>query len=243
MDNRRRTKKYRAECAPVQAQELPKSSDPVPTPRITTININDLSSESVTKEATTRRSQAADYLDDLLRSSDILAVQETGLRPGNKNYLHSRFPRSKILYNNAAKLGTAGTMIILSPEFTLKYHVEEERIAGVEGYVQLIRFKDPRDVEGPILWQLYNVYLHTSDKPADQLNQLQRILQHANASATPPITYMAGDFNFVHDPSDTSSVSEHSVIRGERKTTWEALLRRLNIMEVKADYHTRFKIC
>ena len=57
--------------------------NPLPTPRLTTININDLSSEAVTVESITRRSLAADYMEDLMKNTDILAVQETGLRKGN----------------------------------------------------------------------------------------------------------------------------------------------------------------
>ena len=79
-DMSRRIKRARTPYAPMHDTDYARPRDPVPTPRITTININDLSSEAITVESSTRRSQAADYIEDLLRTTDILAVQETGLR-------------------------------------------------------------------------------------------------------------------------------------------------------------------
>ena len=96
IDTHKTTKRPCYPSMPAYDTNGPPVRTPMPIPRITTININDLSSEALTGDAIARRSQAADYLEDLLRNTDILAVQETGLRPGNKNYLQSRFPRSKI---------------------------------------------------------------------------------------------------------------------------------------------------
>ena len=226
---------------PDATHHLPR--DVIPTPRITTININDLSSEACTIDAMSRRGLAADYIEDLLAGTDILAIQETGLRPGNKHYLQSRFPRSRIIYNNSSKLGTAGTMLILSPEYTKRYAVQEHNIPGLEGYVHVIKFLDPTDSTHSPLWQLYNVYLHTSDKQQEQLAQMKTLLNYALTSPHPPLTYITGDFNFVHSAMDTTSTSDSCVLRGERKHIWGALLTHLQLMEVTADFHTRFKIC
>ena len=217
--------------------------DPIPTPSIITININDLSSEAVTVEAIARRSQAADYIEDLLKGADVLLIQETGLRTSNKHYLQSRFPNSRILYNNSSKLGTAGTMIILSPAYTARYAIQEISIPGLEGYVQLIKFLDPTDQSHTPLWQLYNVYLHTADKQLEQLSQMQTLLRHALTTPDPPITYIAGDFNFVHSPLDTTSSNDNALLRGDRKLTWESFINHLQLKEVTAAFHTRFKIC
>ena len=243
VDHLQRTKRARTSYSLLPDTSARFNRDPVPTPTIITININDLSSEAVTVEAISRRGLAADYIEDLMKSADILAIQETGLRPGNNRYLQSRFPKSRIIYNNSHKLGTAGTILILSPDYTRRYAIQEVTIPGLEGYVQLIKFLDPTDLSCTPLWQLYNVYLHTSDRQLDQLSQMSVMFQHALTTPEPPLTYMTGDFNFVHSPMDTTSSTDTALLRGERKLAWEGLLQHLKIKEVTADFHTRFKIC
>ena len=134
-------------------------------------------------------------------------------------------------------------MLILSPEYTTRYAIKEELINGLEGYVQLIHFLDPHDSAKTPLWQLYNVYLHTADKQHEQLKQLQLILEYAKTKPNPPFTYVTGDFNFVQSSMDTTSVSDQTILHGKRKTVWDEILKLLHITEVKADFHTRFKIC
>ena len=218
--------------------------DLFPTPTITTFNVNDLSSEASSPPSLYRRDQAKSMLADLLGSTDILAIQETGLRFGNRHYLQGTFPNSLICYNNYPhKIGTAGTMIILSPSLSRKYRVKEFCLPGLEGYVQLIQFSNPHDPCSTPIWQFLNIYLYTGPESSKQAQQIARLLAELKMIQLAPITYMAGDFNFITCPADTTSSSCKSMLKANALNDWKDILVLLKVADVYASFHTRFQIC
>ena len=214
----------------------------LPTPTITTININDLSSEATTLQAFKRRDQAVDLLSHLAKGTDILAVQETGLTPHNRRYLTSRFPQSTIFYNNLRQ-GVAGTLVVLSLDLTRRYKTKEIPLPGLEGYIQLLQFSDPADPMDTPSWQFINCYFYTGTEYGKQSRQLNILLSLLTNLLIAPITFLAGDFNFVTNSLDTSSTSRSSLLRKDDLQTWIEILGRLQVEDNSASFHTRFQIC
>ena len=208
---------------------------------ITTFNIRSLSAPTGGSSNSTRdrHRKVIQAITDLLKVSPALMLQETNLSVYNRT-LEDNFPDYKI-FTNSVKKGTAGTAVLLHNSILDIYHTKHTIL--VKGRAQQItlspRVHDPpgNGANHRDRIELINVYIPS---PSDRGGIFKKLLKLPGGSDNKYI--IGGDFNFVEEredaPSDTSSV----ILDKGTRTTWETILLRLHLREIRQGTHTHYSL-
>ena len=212
----------------------------LPAYRITTFNVNSLSAYATTRNSDTakRHANIVNAIGHLLRTTDILALQETHLGTHDRHTLKYNLPNHHIFYNNY-KRRQRGTMLIISNKILKHYHYDSQyaKAKFTEGRIQTITFT-PKNTATHLPFRVINVYLQAdSDATAleTQLNYIHNLPRTRH-------TYILGDFNFTESPSDTSSPTSDILISGTNSTLWDKVCAKHQLHEIRQSNHTHFFI-
>jgi exonuclease III len=226
----------------------------IPTPRLSSLNVNSLSNGATTVDGTTRRSNIKECIKSLAHTSDIITLQETQLPLNEKRALTTDFPRWEIYFSNAGtdtpngscqcqrcnpprnSRGTksklrAGAITMIRKSFAKHYSIEE--IDGVLGHVQALDFhpKEERDQHG---FRVTNCYLsNCNNRKEDELTTLLKMKKGYRHK------YVLGDFKFVEDADDASSENK---LNAKCQATWDKIKDSLHLVEAYQPAHTYWRL-
>lgn len=179
---------------------------------------------------------------NLMRCSDITCIQETRIATNDKQALDRFLPTYGLLYNNHpdnaasadARGYRAGTLIALSPRILSSYDVHQVDLGDdARGYLQLIHLT-PKPHTRQLAFYVLNVYLYTGSAKKDLADQLRTLLKVPRSR----LLLACGDFNFVDEPDDSTSVDPVHSITLEARQVWENVQEHLHLKEVRQDVHT-----
>jgi hypothetical protein len=182
------------------------------------------------------------HITHLLRTNDIICLQETHLGSLERQVLSLYFPSHHIFYNNLRR-GRGGTLTIISPEFARSYAITEVPLSSrANGRVQVLRFSSRFNPSQPrSSFVIINVYL-TSGHSGPALKSKYRELRTLRALTPDVPIFLAGDFNFVEHIDDSASGTRDTFLTGQALTEWDLLVDRLGLTEVHQPLDTFFRL-
>lgn len=203
----------------------------MPRPSIATFNVNGLST-GAGKIARLRHGRIVSSVTSLTRQADIVFLQETGLDPLDTFTLSGDFPRPKfqISYDNQSH-NNAGTMALLGPKLLEHYRVSKIALdPALAGHALLLEMQ-PRRFGTCSPFRFLGVYLSSKGSKirATQLDALSKAPNDLK-------TFVAGDFNFVTEASDTTLVVRDPA--DLHQASWFNFLEHFNLREAHQDVHT-----
>ena len=206
------------------------------------ININSLSANATNPASTKakRHNYVIKTINNLLKSHDILFIQETHLPLYDGNTLALNYPDHTIFYNNGKKR-RAGTLVMINNSLKSRYYFCPRALdEAAIGHVQVVRLM-PRELNGesstchPL--QLINFYLPASSHRAKRaaLTSLLSLHRHRNM-----YTIAMGDFNFIEHPEDHSPRSDTQLLDRKTRRLWQQVTKRLRLTELTQPTHTHY---
>jgi ribonuclease HI len=189
---------------------------------LATHNARGLSAHAVGLGGRARASRTRANITKLTNTYDVVYLQETKLLPGASEALRAAAPQHSI-YTNSKSSTSAGVAILLSPRVHNHYEITHIPLPPeLRGYALCLQLNplSSGEIDGdalaPIL--LLNLYLDSRSHTA-RAQQLRSIL--ASALPTDGINFVAGDFNFVESPEDSTAVAHQSPLPDGFKKVWE----------------------
>ena len=151
--------------------------------------------------------------------------------------LKIHFPNHLIFYNNLS-LGKAGTMILVHKRYANNFNISEIPLGpAAQGRVQGLFFlskKFPKDPKAS--FSLVNLYLTSGKDWEARFNQFTLLLK-LNLKAH---LFVLGDFNMTDKAEDSPSEGSYLHMKGGILLAWEALLTKLNLVELHQPTHTHY---
>ena len=205
-----------------------------PIPGITTWNVNGLSVHSTRHKRITQRIQ------HLARSQHIIFLQETHLEPLDCTTLQTELPGWKLFYSNKAS-NSGGVLTAIPPQVLSEYKCTQVPLSPeVKGHALLISCTHkhtPRHGAPDI--NLFNIYLYTGKhRQPIQTTQLQALCKAPSAG----LNIVAGDFNFVTAPADTSNPHGPKPMTKLFEEAWNAFTQRYHLVEHQQELHTYYHL-
>lgn len=204
-------------------------------PRITTLNVNNLSYYNTTKQGRARHCHILETLRTLSTTNDIVCLQETGLARNEKLALSNSLPRCKVTLSSAEH-NVAGVAVVDCPSLLETYSVNNLLLPStLNGYV-LGRSYHPKNPDsGYTAFQIINSYFYTGeDKEARQSTICESLLKVDNSLPT----FLCGDFNFVTEALDSTSASRPS---NPFLSLFNKVLAHFGLVEAPSEDHTFFR--
>ena len=192
-----------------------------------TTNVISLSAYATNAAGLGRRRRVARLLNELGQTHDVLHIQETKLGGNDHRYLDNLFPNHICYYNNL-NAKSAGVATLVSKRLAKQYRIEATSPKGpLEGRTVILRLTDSAGEKAP--FTLANVYFPSGTNMQAKNKAiccLRRYLQ-------PELTFLSGDFNFVDKEEDGPTL-----LQGEARESWTALLADLSLRELEQGTHT-----
>lgn len=207
------------------------------TPRLLSYNINSLGFYASDHNNRSRSARVHSTLRELLKTQDIICLQETNLHSEESCALsHFKTEGASVSLNNFSK-GSAGTAIIDSYHVTRLYNPTDVLLPVIcAGYAQM-RLYTAAPESGRSSFAIINVYLKTGGHY--EFNA--KILQSLRAVKIDVPVFACGDFNFVNRAEDTSSSSWRSPPLAFL-SVWQSFLSAFDLSEMLHDRHTFYHI-
>jgi ribonuclease HI/exonuclease III len=205
-----------------------------PIPGITTWNVNGLSAHSPRYHRITQR------IHHLARSQHIIFLQETHLEPLDCKTLQAELPGWKLFYSNKTSK-SGGVLTAIPPQVLLEYKCTQVPLSPeVKGHALLIACTHKHNPHhGAPSINLFNVYLYTGKtRQPTQTTQLNALCKAPSAG----LNVVAGDFNFVLAPTDTSNPHGPKPMTKLFEEAWNAFTSRYHLVEHRQDLHTYYHL-
>ena len=184
-----------------------------------------------------RRHRKLLYIEKLLRSCDVLCLQETHLGAHDKSALNLYFPNHEILYNNF-RLRRAGTLILVSKRYARLQTISVVSLGeDAKGWLQAIQVA-PVEGEAGEVHIIVNFYGPSGDRMEERLgllDQLRGLELRGNL-------FLVGDFNMIDESRDATSPDASIILAGAHRERWNNLLSDMALQEVRQDTHTYYCI-
>ena len=266
MSNRSSSSSSSVESAPCEAVQHDYKSPPddhaalrytkstlppvIPTPRVTTYNLNSASHAPNTPAAVARRHNIDANITQLKKKTDIFLFQETHLPDLNATTFTFVLKGWSLFYSNGPNR-RAGVIIAIAPgiaeHFHLKPNAEALSSPSVPTFPASERTRLGTAAIGHVLavdlipkdhiatthpsWQVFNFYL-TASRSADKKKEIEAASKMKPAA----YTFLGGDFNFVEDPEDGHQLPLSKAAR----EVWQAFRTKRSLTEVVQPAHTYF---
>ena len=203
-------------------------------PTVVSYNVRGLSFYAAAGEAEDRRLRVSEAVRDLVRTADIVCLQETKLAP-TERLVFSSLPGCAVSFSNLSK-ASSGTLIIDCPGIRRFYQGAPVPLPAVtRGRVQLRRYTPLSPNRSP--FQLFNFYLVSGGEFSANSGIINSLL---DLDASIP-TFVCGDLNFIEKTSDSTSATP--VLPTQTfLDSWEAFRTRFGLVDVDHDAHTFFHI-
>ena len=179
----------------------------IPNPRIVSYNINGYTAIVRSKREQNRSQRVVDNLKSLMKTADIILIQET--HSYDEATIYDKFRSQWFCYKNCFTTSSAGTDVWVSKRFQKNFSIVESK-DGI-GRVQCVSFYplDKVDISCPVFrhsFSIVNVYLHHGNSNNVAKKKLLKKLGEPECNTN--FVIMGGDFNIVSGPLDALSENQ-----------------------------------
>ena len=199
-------------------------------PTILSFNVNSFSATATSPVAIQRRNRIISFLRLQLNTHQVLLLQETHLGNNNFTFLVNELPHCTVFYSNSHNK-SAGLITIIANHWLNNFYARqlEDTLDGFMLSIILYSRNEDRSTIG-----IHNVYI---PQPTHHFTPIE-VLERLATLPTVDHNILAGDWNFILDPADstTASLPHQPLIRA-----WGRVTDHYSLTESYQSRHTFYR--
>ena len=216
----------------------------IPTPRITSQNMNGLSCHYSGGRGLRRHIKVINSVKKLLAKNDIVCLQETKLPINESSILQKSLGNWKILYSNKRE-SSAGCVTLISPfyqkHFDIHHHINSHP-SYTNGHILCVTLVPKHDsAHFSHAFQVINLYL-TSGNNSNDIEERAKQLEYVTSLPSASYNFAVGDFNFVENDNDTTSLTGKHRSTERFRNSWADFTSHFRLTEIFQPIHTYYRV-